>query len=153
MKKKSCALPRSVFPLKFKVRSPAHALELARELIRPFRHWTTGELAVGHIVDEDGFEDTESLKPKDPRAEAFCALGALRRVNTKHEKQAQKFLERAAAEELGILQPAQGKPKYKPFDEDIFNVNDRANDKENHRRVLHMFTRAIRLAKQAGARR
>jgi hypothetical protein len=132
---KACALPKSLFPVKFKVKSPVHALELAKELIRPFRHWTTGALAVAHI--DSGIE----VAPKSAKAEAFCALGALQRVNTKHGRRAQKFLEQAACIMKGdCLESA--------CDLDIFDINDFERDKTTHRAVLKMFTKAIRLAKQ-----
>lgn len=140
---KSCALPRSVFPLKFKVKSPVHALQLARTLIRPFRHWTTGSFAVTGLAETaSGFD----IHPKSARAEAFCVLGALRRVNTRHEYAAQKFLETAAALQLDL------DPKEGTSEDDIFNVNDEVHSKENHRRVLKMLTKAIQLAKAAAAK-
>lgn len=138
---KSCALPKSTFPRKFKVKSPVHALELARQLIRPFRHWTVGALAVNKEGIAGGSE--HELQPKSPRAEAFCALGALKRVNTRHQKKAEHFLKLAAFQMLE-------KGGYQnPLVDDIFSINDVARDKETHRSVLKMFTRAIRLAKKA----
>src|SRR5579859_5464807 len=90
--KKSCAIPKSMFPLKFKVKSPSHALELARGLIRPFRNWTTNNLATRRL---DG-DDECKVSPKSAKAEAFCALGALNRVNSRYQKKAELYLRRAA---------------------------------------------------------
>lgn len=152
---KSCALPKSFFPVKFHVKSPVHALKLARKLIRPFKNWTVGELAVRTIKDTyiDAFgqkqtgTDIEGVEPKSPKAEAFCALGALKRVNTKHAKAAQKFLELAAFKILDI------DPSDSPCDENIFDLNDGSGSKQNHKEVLKMFTLAIKLAKRAAKRR
>jgi hypothetical protein len=139
---KTCALPKSVFPLKFKVDSPVHALQLARKLIKPFRYWTVGSLAEGK--DKDG--DIHSVGVKSTKAEAFCALGALLRVNTRHQKRAKFFLQQAAAEYMGT------DPIY-AREADIFDVNDRGQDKETHREVLKMFARAIQLAKKAAGKK
>lgn len=133
---KACALPKSVFPLKFKVKSPVHALELARTLIRPFRRWTVGALAVASI------NDTMEISPKSAKAEAFCALGALERVNTKHGRKAQKYLEQAAC-------LVKGEEIEGHCDTDIFDVNDNGRTIETHRAVLKMFAKAIHLAKVA----
>lgn len=126
------------FPLKFKVKSPVHALELARQLIRPFRRWTTGVLAEAEI-------GTGEIPPKSARAEAFCALGALERVNTKHAKKAKMFLARAAA----IFTDGEDSKECWMID-NIFDVNDNGRIKETHCRVLKMFTKAIHLAKAEG---
>lgn len=136
---KSCALPKSVFPRKFKVTSPVHALQLARQLIRPFRHWTVNALAVDGA--SRGLGNKFEIDVKSPKAEAFCALGALRRVNTKHQVKAQTYLEMAAGELKGL-------DMCEPSEDDIFAVNDAAYDKKTHRRVLKMFTRAIQLARR-----
>lgn len=142
---KSCALPKGTFPVKFKVKSVVHALELARELIRPFRHWTIGELAAKDFNPEN--EDFETgLDPKDAKAEAFCALGALRRVNTKYGTQAEEFLKIAAFE---VDNDAKFEEGDRTDIQNIFNVNDYARDKETHSQVLKMFRRAIVLAKRA----
>lgn len=151
---KSCALPKSFFPVKFHVKSPVHALKLARKLIRPFKNWTIGELAIKNIKETytdpyTGEKKTEAdiigVEPKDPKAEAFCALGALRRVNTKHAKRAQKFLEMAAAKML--------QTEAAPVEDNIFDLNDGSGSKQNHKEVLKMFTLAIRLAKRAAKRK
>src|SRR5437899_2973292 len=112
---KKCALPKSVFPIHFKVRSPSHALELARGLIRPFRHWTVKKLATASNV---------LVPPKSAKAEAFCALGALLRVNTKHAREAEIFLIEAAG---GSTRNA------------IYMINDAGRNKKTHRAVLEMF--------------
>lgn len=138
--KNTCALPKSAFPLKFKVKSPSHALELARKLIQPFKHWVVGELAVG--VDEEGYKDVIGVK--SPRAEAFCALGALQRVNTKHYSTAVVFLRKAARQ---IAPPDERADRLS--NDDIFVVNDRAHSKKNHDTVLQMFSEAIMLARKA----
>ncbi len=138
---KSCSLPKGAFPVKFKVKSVVHALELAKGLIRPFKHWTIGLLAATGVTDEfNGYKENE----KSPRAEAFCALGALRRVNTKYGRKAEKFLQEAAGIILGN--------DTAPNPGDIFRVNDGVRDKKTHRTVLKMFTKAIRLAKKAEAK-
>jgi len=143
--KKSCALPKSVFPLKFEVKSPSYALELAQQLIRPFSHWVQDDFA----VDKDG----AGVPEKSARAEAFCALGALRRVNTKHAKKATKFLAQAALiAEYG--NPDQGQLK-SADDLDITGFNDDTllPPKQKHKLVLKMFTTAIRLARKWEASR
>lgn len=141
MKKKSCALPKAAFPVKFRVRSPRHALQLARDLIRPINNWTQGEFAVR--LDPKNDDMPVKVDAKSPRAEAFCALGALRRVNTRHQKQAQRFLEEAAASFLRVLDvDAAGN------EDDIFDVND----SYGHKEVLLMFRRAIARAKRAEKR-
>jgi hypothetical protein len=136
---KSCALPKSMFPLKFKVKSPSHALALARALVGPFRRWTTDMLA----TDDPDATYTGEISPKDARAQAFCALGALRRVNTKHEKRAEYFLQKAAA----FMRYGTDIEGFNQ--DDIFEVNDRVRNKETHGKVLKMFTKAIQLAKKA----
>jgi len=142
-----CALPRSTFPVKFKVKSPVHALELARGLVRPFRHWTVGALAVdAEHIEDDGTLSGRELKPKSAKAEAFCALGALLRVNTKHAKMAEAFLSHAAWQ-INYDNPPEAEDR--PDRQEIFTLNDNARDKETHKRVLKMFTLAIRLAKKA----
>jgi hypothetical protein len=142
--KKSCALPKSAFPLKFRVRSPRHALELARDLIRPIRNWTQGSLARGAALNRDP-ECRPKVRVKSPQAEAFCALGALRRVNTRHEKPAQKFLVQAAADICRPDDTPRDREQYPPSENDIFDVNDAYG----HRDVMNMFRRAITLAKRA----
>jgi len=133
-------MPKSYFPLKFKVKSPRHALELARQLIRPFRNWTVNSLAVGRL--EDGKLDTIEIPTKSPQAQAFCALGALRRVNSRHEKKATLYLSRAAQ-----IVSGDDPGKNPPYDE-IFNVNDCGREKKTHHSVLKMFAQAIRLAEK-----
>ena len=146
----SCALPKGAFPTKFKVKSPVHALQLARTLIRPYKNWTTGLLAA---VNNNNF-DKDEVPVKDPKAEAFCALGALLRVNTRHQEKAQEFLELAAAR---MNRDAQDLTKecledFPPSDDDIFAINDADHDKYTHGRVLLMFRKAIALAKNAAKR-
>jgi hypothetical protein len=149
---KTCALPKSVFPLKFKVKSPVHALQLARELIRPYRNWTVGFLAVRrdpqslpHDTRLQWLKDMSEfrVKPKSAKAEAFCALGALKRVNTKHAKKAERYLAQAASIILG-------KDPDHAATSDILQINDSSKrDYFSHRQVLKMFTRAIKLAEKA----
>lgn len=135
---KGCALPRSVFPLKFRVRSAAHALELARDLIRPFKNWIVGDFAAGYADD--------NIDPKSPQAEAFCALGALMRVNSRHEKTAHRFLKEAAAR---MNRPDADLKRFPPKNDDIFQVNDQGRYEAVHARVLQMFGEAIKKAKRA----
>ena len=140
---KTCALPRKAFPVKFRVRSPRHALELARDLIRPINNWTTGELA--RMRDPEDPECFPSVQVKSPKAVAFCALGALQRVNTRHQKRAQEFLERAAAAVFRPEDSPRDLENFPPSETDIFDVNDELD----HYNVLRMFRRAITLAKRA----
>lgn len=144
--KQSCALPKSNFPLKFEVESPVHALKLAKKLVTPYKQWTTGAFAVSE-VNPDGNHSDDEISTFSPEAEAFCALGALMRVNTKHEDAATKFLQIAAATMRGRFEDD---PYYFPESDDIFNLND--DDGRNaraHREVLKMFDLAITLAKKA----
>lgn len=137
---KACAIP-----LKFQVESPVHALQLARKLIGPYKRWTVGMLGTTN-PEENLYGDMvgEEVKPKSAKAEAFCALGALQRVNTRHYKKALPFLQKAAA----IMQ---GREEDESFfkNDDIFAVNDVSRDAETHRNVLKMFTKAIQLARRA----
>jgi hypothetical protein len=123
-------------------------LEAARKLIRPFRRWTTNDLAIKN-VEKTEFGDFKGVpcKPKNKHAEAFCALGAVKHVNGPGEKKAVNLLRIAALQ----MQIAEGdaEPTEKPANNHIFSINDADQDKENHRRVLRLFTRAIRLAKKA----
>lgn len=100
--KKSCALPKSVFPVKFKIRSVSHALREAQKLIHRPRSWIKGDLAAIKGKDEPDSPNyfREAAEVKDPAAEAFCALGSLQRVNTRFEKKAVYFLAKAINEEV-----------------------------------------------------
>lgn len=143
---KKCAIPKSMFPVDFKVKSPVHALQLAKNLVKPFKQWTTGAFAVDK-VDQHGNSGDDQINVKSEEAEAFCALGALLRVNTEHAKEAQIFLQQAAVlindpkADEGNLQHAE--------EEDIFQVNDARRDAKTHRRVLRMFDKAIKLGQKA----
>jgi hypothetical protein len=146
-----CALPKSTFPVKFKVKSPVQALELARGLIRPFKHWTTNTLATDDPEwAENGLDAPAELPVKSPEAKALCALGALLRVNTEHAKKAEGFLRLAS---YIVTYPEEAKEVSTVQAQDyIINVNDdEGRTKEAHRKVLKMFTLAIRLAKKAAA--
>lgn len=131
---KSCPPP---IPATFKTRTVVEALKAARELIRPYDRWVTGYLA----VDGNGRDLETSVK--SPEAEAFCALGALRRVNGKFQKDATKFL--ALAIEMAQNPSSESFPIF--IAETITNNNDRGGRKpENHQKVLGYFDKAIGLA-------
>ena len=129
---KTCALPRSTFPVRFEVKSPVHALKLAKGLIRAYKHWATDAFA----VRRNKAGELEGVPTKSVKAEALCALGALYRVNTVHAKEAERFLMEAAGELNG-------------GEKDVLTLNDKEHTRENHKLVLAMFDRAIELAKES----
>jgi hypothetical protein len=116
---------------KFKLyRTAVQNLTAARNLIR--NHWAKNALA----KDCNG----KQCPVKSERAEAFCALGAVKRINGPGEKAAIKILRLAAKEELRAR-----KKKFFSFNNAlIFTVNDSIGKKA----VLSMFRRAIAIAKK-----
>jgi hypothetical protein len=123
-------------------------LEAARKLIRPFRRWTTNDLAIKNVEkDEFGNLTGVSCSPKNKHAEAFCALGAVKHVNGPGEKKALNLL-RIAALQIAVAE-GEADPTDKPNNDHVIRINDVDQDKETHRNVLALFRRAIRLAKKA----
>lgn len=126
--------------LKFKKASLA--LQAARALIRSEKRWTQGELAVRARRYYNAFihdQPTVRCSTKAKNATAFCALGAVKRINGPAERRATAFLRQAG---LKIVKNAVGEGS----DQDIFAVNDDMG----HEATLKMFTLAIRQAKKAG---
>jgi len=123
------------------------ALRAARDLIRNKNRWTTGDLAVKYRDNE-----THRCTTKSKDAVAFCALGAVKRVNGPAEKAAIAFLRAAGLHLRAQLASGESKvfytpePPYTVGDQDIFSIND----DYGHEYVLRMFSRAIRQAKKAG---
>lgn len=122
-------------------------LEAARKLIRPFKHWTVGQLAVRPVDDGYGEVTLRECSPKNKNATAFCALGAVRHVNGPGEKKALNLL-RIAALQIQVKDGEAGRDE-KPRNDHVISINDLEDSKENHRRVLKLFSRAIKLAKRA----
>lgn len=130
-----------------KFKKASQALAAAKELIRPMKRWTQGSLAVKFIGKGDD-RQTLACKTKAKKAEAFCALGAVKRINGPAERAATAFLRQAASAMQGdfALQS----------ETDIFEINDEGEGSgrvavaRSHRRVLRMFDRAIKAAKAAG---
>lgn len=118
----------------------SEALQAARNLIRDTVRWTRGSLAVRHV---GGYLVECGTKAK--QAEAFCALGAVKRVNGPAERSATAFLREAA---LHTLQSQGARPEdTKGANHHIFSVNDTERF-GGHKSVLKMFARAIRQAKK-----
>lgn len=123
-------------PMKLNLKKASLVLQAARKIIRNEERWTEGALA----RDQDG----NDCGTKSKQAVAFCALGAVTRINGPAQKSAVAFLREAArtvfnadmiCKEVG---PANT--------QDIFNVNDDMG----HKDTLKMFALAIRRAKKAG---
>jgi hypothetical protein len=114
-------------------------LEAARKLILPKKRWITDALA----RDKNGAD----CGVKSEAAEAFCALGAVKRINGPGEKKAIEILRKAAKE---IIQNKRAKGledaplSVFPRNQSIFQVNDDYGRKD----TLAMFRRAIALAKE-----
>ena len=117
--------------LKLNLKEAIEALKDARALIRKESHWAQHDLA----VDDSG----RSCGVKSKRAVAFCALGAVNRINGPAEKTASVFLREAA---FSAMNRPEG---YRLTDGDIFAVNDDLG----HSATLKMFTSAIQAAKKA----
>lgn len=127
------------------------ALIAAKELIKPIKRWTQGELAV-KFVDEGYYEGPVARRcsTSAKEAEAFCALGAVRRVDGPAERSATAFLREAAFTMIPKDQ-REREDYHRNSDSCIFEVNDGETDKvKAHRRVLRMFNKAIKAAKAAG---
>jgi len=127
--------PIPVYP---KFKKASQALAAARDLIRNEERWVQNDLAVKTIYKGTGYEQHRACSTKSPNAEAFCALGAVRRVNGPAEKSATAFLRQAAAKLLDETDT--------PINADIFTVND----EYGHKETLKMFSLAIKAAKKAG---
>ena len=127
--------PIPVYP---KFKKASQALAAARDLIRSEKRWTQNDLAVKTIYKGTDYEQTKACSTKSPNAVAFCALGAVKRVNGPAEKSATAFLRQAAAKFLDEADT--------PINEDIFTVND----VWGHESTLKMFSLAIKSAKKAG---
>ena len=120
--------------------TPAELLRAARERIADKEHWAQGRLAVDARNRE--------VPPNDPRAERWCAIGALCRVadapNTSRlwtEPGAPRVyghLIAAAEDELGNAQDSL---------EAVMGINDGPG----HRAVLRLYDRAIALCEKQEA--
>jgi hypothetical protein len=133
--------PAPIFTKKFKKAS--EVLQAARQLIRDIHRWTTGDLAIR--TDFQGRKSSCSTRAKN--AEAFCALGAVRRVDGPAQRSATAFLREAALR----IQQSYGREIHttKAVDDNIFAVND-TSVYGGHKTVLRMFTNAIRQARRTG---
>ena len=107
-------------------------LVAANRLLQP-KKWIKNELA----QNCRGYE----CSPRNPKAHAFCALGAVRHINGPGEIKAVKILRQAAR--LEILARNSDAKKFGYGDSPIFTVND----KIGFAAVKSMFRRAIKLAK------
>jgi hypothetical protein len=155
----------------------SEVLTAAKQVIQDERRWTREKLAETQVPEMyDGkivgieIESCAARVPKSGKSKAiaFCALGAVQFVNGPAEKEATKFLKMAAAIDLrkaaidkktGQLMGLDDGDRaqddegnmipwvYRLDDYDIFTVNDEEGD---HKRVLGMFSLAIKLAKKAG---
>ena len=128
--------PAPVFEKKFKKASDA--LQAALGLFRNPKRWTQGHLAIS-----DGY----ACSTKSKNAEAFCALGAVKRVNGPAEKSATAFLREAAKQILidSKMYPVVAITE-KPKNEHIFTLNDYVEDSPNSNKTLNKVRKMFRLA-------
>lgn len=118
----------------YKYKKASNALKAAKKLISNSKHWTQEDWAVTY---RDGHR--RRCSPKSPHAEAFCALGAVKRVNGPAEKSATAFLQQAAETITGCHRVLRN-------NNNIFTINDT----KGHEATMEMFTRAIKAALAAG---
>jgi hypothetical protein len=124
-----------------KFEKASQALQAARKLISDKKRWVRDYLA----VRKDEWMGRVACSTKSKNAEAFCALGAVKRVNGPAERAATAYLRQAA---LRYLQVNGTSDDEKPVNKHIFKVND--NKRYGHKHVLKVFTNAIRRAKKDG---
>lgn len=119
----------------------SEALFAAKNLIKDKRRWVQYALAVK--TGKGYFWETRILIPcstKAKNAVAFCALGAVKRINGPAEHEATVFLREAG------LYIRYKRPRRNPKTEDILFVNDI----KGHKATMKMFHRAILQARKAG---
>lgn len=168
---------REVFKLP-KYEKASDVLVAAKKILSHEERWISDYLARAQEVtyEEDSESkieeiDTRKCSTKSKEATAFCALGAVQFVNGPMERSATAFLREAAAllnegvvEKNGLLykvsEDADGDAKIiskrattgKSLSNDaIFDVNDNDDfkERERYKRVLAMFTMAIKRARKA----
>jgi hypothetical protein len=124
-----------------KYKKASEALAAAKALIGNKKRWIQGYLAARRIKPDV----VKSCPTKSKHAEAFCALGAVKRVNGPAERAATAFLREAATAML--------RKRGAHYDDsqlrDIFEINDSEKGRA-YASVMAMFKRAIRQAKLAG---
>lgn len=117
-----------MIPVKLNLKKASEVLEAARKIIRNEKRWTQQEFAVDDMGD--------SCSTRSKHARAFCALGAVRRINGPAQKSATAYLREAAKTLLNTTGQASN--------DLIFHVND----SQGHTETLKMFGLAIRAAKR-----
>jgi hypothetical protein len=129
--------PAPFFP---KFKRASEALAAAKKLIRPLSRWTKYQLAMRETEEKGEFV---SCRTTSKDAVAFCALGALRRVDGPVYRVARAYLREACKQ---IIDPH----GYDVGNGDnyIFKVNDRGS--YGHESVMEAFTSAIKAAKRDG---
>jgi hypothetical protein len=122
-----------------KYKRASSALKAARKLIEDEKGWVQEYLAVS-TKESPKTGDPVRCGTKSEHASAFCALGAVKRVNGPAERAAVAFLREAGRKILGDL------AHDKDNDQNIFDVNDDMG----HKSTLKMFDIAIKAALKAG---
>ena len=115
--------------------SVVETLRAARALIEDPKHWTKGALA----KPGKRSADEETVNVNDPIAGAWCAVGAITRVDGAYESLALIALAKAIGS-IGTFYPDTAK-------NDIIYYNDLGSTR--HRGVMRAFDKAIALAEQA----
>lgn len=112
--------------------SVADTLRRAKALIENPNHWIQGQFAIGGA---DGY----SVSPNSARAKAWCAVGALRRIDGPYERKALHALAVAIQPNLTSLADTSV----------IIDLNDSGSSKYAHKIVMAKFDEAIARAEQS----
>lgn len=116
-------------PVRLNLSRASEVLEAARKIIRNEKRWVSHDLA----VDAAGVTCPTTSK----QAQAFCALGAVRRINGPQQRAATAYLRQAA-------NVVSGATESRPTNDTIFHVNDTLG----HPETLKMFQLAIKAARR-----
>ncbi len=152
-----------MIPKKLGYKKASSVLKAAASIIRNPKHWVTGYEAVREARPNESSWHTTTrtiagehvevamCNTKADCAIAFCAMGAVKRINGPAERSALAYLREAGLYVANQNAKATGRPidkTKKPMNYHIFNIND--GRQYGHKQVLKMFARAIRRAKADG---